>query len=116
MDNVQIGIIGGSGLYDMADVSDRREVALETPFGDPSSEFVTGTLEGKEVVFLARHDKGHRILPSEINYRANIYGMKALGVEASAENVCAVIAVTAQESDFRVDPAVPGLAALARKG
>ncbi|MDP3790614.1 MAG: S-methyl-5'-thioadenosine phosphorylase [Candidatus Omnitrophota bacterium] len=77
----KIGIIGGSGFYHIDGIKDIKEVKVKTPFGDPSSEFITGGLEGKEVVFLARHDKGHRILPSEINYRANIYGMKKLGVE-----------------------------------
>ncbi|HEU4693692.1 MAG TPA: S-methyl-5'-thioadenosine phosphorylase [Vicinamibacterales bacterium] len=81
MDNVQIGIIGGSGLYDMADVTDRKEVTLSTPFGDPSGPYLLGTLRGKRVAFLARHGAGHRLLPSELNFRANIYGMKLLGVE-----------------------------------
>jgi 5'-methylthioadenosine phosphorylase len=81
MDNVQIGIIGGSGLYDMADVSDRREVALTTPFGEPSGPYVLGNLRGRRVAFLARHGAGHRLLPSELNFRANIFGMKVLGVE-----------------------------------
>lgn len=77
----RIGIIGGSGFYNIDGIKDVKPVKVTTPFGAPSSEYVTGTLEGAEVVFLARHDKGHRILPSEINYRANIYGMKKLGVE-----------------------------------
>ncbi len=77
----RIGIIGGSGFYNIDGIKDVKPVKVTTPFGDPSSEYVTGVLEGVEVVFLARHDKGHRILPSEINYRANIYGMKKLGVE-----------------------------------
>ncbi len=81
MDTVQIGIIGGSGLYDMADVTDRKEVELSTPFGEPSGPYVLGTLRGKRVAFLARHGAGHRLLPSELNYRANIFGMKMLGVE-----------------------------------
>jgi len=81
MENVRIGIIGGSGLYDMAEVSDRSEVALTTPFGDPSGPYVIGTLRGKRVAFLARHGAGHRLLPSELNFRANIFGMKQLGVE-----------------------------------
>jgi 5'-methylthioadenosine phosphorylase len=80
-EQVQIGIIGGSGLYDMADVTDRREVALTTPFGDPSGPYVLGTLRGKRVAFLARHGAGHRLLPSELNFRANVFGMKLLGVE-----------------------------------
>jgi 5'-methylthioadenosine phosphorylase len=81
MDNVQIGIIGGSGLYDMAGVTDRKEQKVTTPFGDPSGPYVTGNLEGRRVAFLARHGAGHRILPSELNFRANIFGMKMLGAE-----------------------------------
>ncbi|HUI76246.1 MAG TPA: S-methyl-5'-thioadenosine phosphorylase [Candidatus Acidoferrum sp.] len=76
-----IGIIGGSGLYSMAGLTDTREVAVKTPFGDPSDKFVLGSLEGKRVAFLARHARGHRILPTEINFRANIYALKLLGVE-----------------------------------
>jgi len=78
---VQIGIIGGSGLYDMAELTDREEKTVSTPFGDPSGPYVIGTLGGKRVAFLARHGIGHRILPSELNFRANIYGFKVLGVE-----------------------------------
>jgi 5'-methylthioadenosine phosphorylase len=78
---VQIGIIGGSGLYDMAELTDREEQTVKTPFGEPSGPFVIGTLGGKRVAFLARHGIGHRILPSELNFRANIYGFKVLGVE-----------------------------------
>ena len=81
MENVQIGIIGGSGLYDMAEVTDRTEVKLTTPFGEPSGPYLLGTLRGKRVAFLARHGAGHRLLPSELNFRANIFGMKMLGVE-----------------------------------
>ena len=81
MEQVQIGIIGGSGLYDMAEVTDRKEVTVATPFGDPSGPFVLGTLRGKRVAFLARHGAGHRLSPSELNFRANIFGMKLLGVE-----------------------------------
>lgn len=77
----KIGIIGGSGFYHIDGIKKIKKVKVKTPFGDPSSEFVTGELDGQEVVFLARHDKGHKLLPSEINYRANIYGMKKLGVE-----------------------------------
>jgi 5'-methylthioadenosine phosphorylase len=75
-----IGIIGGSGLYEMEGLSQVESVALETPFGDPSDRFVTGVLDGVRMVFLPRHGRGHRLLPSEVNYRANIYGMKKLGV------------------------------------
>ena len=78
---VRIGIIGGSGLYSMPGLTAARELRIKTPFGDPSEAIVVGTLEGRRVAFLARHGRGHRILPSEINFRANIYAMKLLGVE-----------------------------------
>src|SRR3982751_414575 len=81
MDQAQIGIIGGSGLYDMAEGTDTSEVALQTPFGDPSGPYLLGTLRGKRVAFLARHGAGHRLSPSELNFRANIFGFKLLGVE-----------------------------------
>lgn len=81
MEKIKIGIIGGSGLYDMAGLEERAEVAVATPFGDPSDKLVTGTLAGKRVAFLARHGRGHRLMPSELNFRANIYAMKTLGVE-----------------------------------
>lgn len=77
----KIGIIGGSGLYNIEGIEEIRRLRLKTPFGSPSDEFIIGRLEGKEVAFLPRHGKGHVILPSELNYRANIYGMKKLGVE-----------------------------------
>jgi len=77
----EIGIIGGSGLYDMPGLQQRREVRMRTPFGVPSDALVTGVLEGRRVAFLARHGRGHRISPSEINFRANICAMKMLGVE-----------------------------------
>ncbi len=77
----EIGIIGGSGLYSMPGLERSREVRVKTPFGEPSDAFVVGTLEGRRVAFLARHGRGHRILPSEINYRANLYAMKLLGVQ-----------------------------------
>lgn len=76
-----IGIIGGSGLYAMKGLSNTKEIRVKTPFGDPSEAIVTGILEGKRVAFLARHGRGHRILPSEINFRANIYALKLLGVD-----------------------------------
>ena len=79
--SVRIGIIGGSGLYDMAELTDREEKVLSTPFGDPSGPYVLATLRGKRVAFLARHGAGHRLTPTELNYRANIFGMKMLGVE-----------------------------------
>jgi 5'-methylthioadenosine phosphorylase len=77
----EIGIIGGSGLYSMPGLTDVHEVPLQTPFGAPSDAYVLGRLEGKKVAFLARHGRGHLILPSELNFRANIYGFKQLGVE-----------------------------------
>jgi 5'-methylthioadenosine phosphorylase len=77
----QIGIIGGSGLYSMPGFEAREEVDIDTPWGRPSDSYVGGELAGKPVVFLARHGRGHRISPSELNFRANIYGMKSLGVE-----------------------------------
>ncbi len=77
-----VGVIGGSGLYQIEGFSKVKEVTVKTPFGAPSDKYVTGELDGNKVVFLPRHGKGHRISPSEINYRANIYGMKKLGVEA----------------------------------
>ena len=77
----KIGIIGGSGVYDIEELRNRRSQKVSTPFGEPSDEFITGELAGREVVFLARHGQGHRIIPSELNYRANIFGMKKLGVD-----------------------------------
>jgi 5'-methylthioadenosine phosphorylase len=77
----EIGIIGGSGLYSMPGFEAQEEVAVETPWGSPSDPYVVGTLSGRRVAFLARHGRGHRISPSELNFRANIYGMKTLGVE-----------------------------------
>jgi len=77
----RIGIIGGSGLYNIDGIKKLRKVSLKTPFGSPSDKFVLGSLEGKEVVFLPRHGVGHRIPPSQINYRANIFAMKKLGVD-----------------------------------
>lgn len=76
-----IGVIGGSGLYEIEGLTDIAEVQIETPFGAPSDAYVTGMLNGVKMVFLPRHGRGHRILPSEVNYRANIYGMKTLGVQ-----------------------------------
>ena len=73
-----IGVIGGSGLYEMDGLEEVQRERVETPFGDPSDEFVTGVLGGVKMVFLPRHGRGHRLLPSEVNYRANIYGMKKL--------------------------------------
>jgi 5'-methylthioadenosine phosphorylase len=81
MEKIDIGIIGGSGLYQMDELKEIKEVKVDTPFGSPSDAYVTGTLSGRRVAFLARHGRGHRYLPSEINYRANIFGFKKLGVE-----------------------------------
>src|SRR5205823_4105069 len=77
----EIGIIGGSGLYAMPGFEAQEEVHIETPFGPASDNYVLGRLAGREVAFLARHGRGHRLSPSELNFRANIYGMKSLGVE-----------------------------------
>ncbi|MEO7272018.1 MAG: S-methyl-5'-thioadenosine phosphorylase, partial [Vicinamibacterales bacterium] len=79
--SITIGIIGGSGLYDMAELTEREERTLETPFGAPSAPYVIGSLRGKRVAFLARHGAGHRLLPTELNFRANLFGFKLLGVE-----------------------------------
>jgi 5'-methylthioadenosine phosphorylase len=81
MPKAQIGVIGGSGLYQMAGLTEVEEVSLSTPFGDPSDAFFIGTLAGTQVAFLPRHGRGHRLLPTEIPFRANIYAMKLLGVE-----------------------------------
>jgi 5'-methylthioadenosine phosphorylase len=93
----EIGIIGGSGLYSMNGLTDTKEIRVKTPFGDPSESIVLGTLEGKRVAFLARHGRGHRILPGEINYRANIYAMKLLGVE----RIISVSAVGSLKEELR---------------
>ncbi len=77
----RIGIIGGSGLYHIEGFANQKWVTVKTPFGAPSDSFLTGKLAGREVVFLPRHGRGHRILPGELNHRANIYGMKKLGVQ-----------------------------------
>src|SRR5437773_8332904 len=97
MEQVRIGVIGGSGLYDMEGIADRSELSMGTPFGTPSDAFVLGTLEGKRVAFLARHGRGHRILPSELNFRANIYAMKMLGVE----RILSVSAVGSLQEELR---------------
>jgi 5'-methylthioadenosine phosphorylase len=99
-----IGIIGGSGLYDMAELTDREEQRLTTPFGDPSGPYVLATLRGRRVAFLARHGAGHRLLPSEINFRANIYGFKVLGVE----RILSASAVGSLKEEYRpLDIVVP---------
>lgn len=97
MQQIRIGIIGGSGLYDMADLKDREELEIETPFGKPSDRFVIGNLSGSRVAFLARHGRGHRIMPSELNFRANIYGFKILGVE----RILSVSAVGSLKEDIK---------------
>jgi 5'-methylthioadenosine phosphorylase len=93
----EIGIIGGSGLYSMNGLTKTREVTVKTPFGEPSDAIVLGVLEGKRVAFLARHGRGHRILPGEINFRANVYAMKLLGVD----RIISVSAVGSLMEDLR---------------
>src|SRR5260370_9372527 len=93
----EIGSNGGSGLYSMSGLTNMREIRVKTPFGDPADAVVLGTLEGKRVAFLARHGRGHRTLPSEINYPANIYAMKMLGVE----RIISVSAVGSLKEDLR---------------
>jgi 5'-methylthioadenosine phosphorylase len=102
--SVQIGIIGGSGLYDMAELTDRETRVVATPFGDPSGPYVLATLRGRRVAFLARHGHGHRLLPSELNFRANIYGFKVLG----AEWILSASAVGSLREDYRpLDLVIP---------
>ncbi len=102
--SAQIGIIGGSGLYDMAELGDREERVVTTPFGEPSGPYVLATLRGRRVAFLARHGAGHRVQPSELNFRANIYGFKALGVEW----ILSASAVGSLREDFKpLDLVVP---------
>jgi 5'-methylthioadenosine phosphorylase len=101
---VQIGIIGGSGLYDVTELTDREERIIQTPFGDPSGPYVLATLRERRVAFLARHGAGHRLLPSELNFRANIYGFKVLGVEW----ILSASAVGSLREDYRpLDIVVP---------
>jgi 5'-methylthioadenosine phosphorylase len=95
--DAEIGIIGGSGIYKMAGLEQVHEVRLSTPFGKPSDAYVVGVLEGRRVAFLPRHGRGHVLLPSEINYRANIYGMKKLG----AERIFALSAVGSLREELR---------------
>jgi len=97
MAKVEIGVIGGSGLYNMPGLERVREVRLTTPFGKPSDVYVLGVLEGRSVVFLTRHARGHSLMPSEINFRANIYGLKKLGVE----RIISVTAVGSLREDLR---------------
>ena len=104
MKQPRIGIIGGSGLYDMAELTDREERTIETPFGAPSGPYVLATLRGRRVAFLARHGDGHRYTPSELNYRANIFGFKVLGVEW----ILSASAVGSLREDFKpLDLVVP---------
>jgi 5'-methylthioadenosine phosphorylase len=93
----EIGVIGGSGLYWMSGLTDTREIRVKTPFGEPSDALVVGKLEGKRVAFLARHGRGHRFMPSELNFRANIYAMKLLGVQ----RIISVSAVGSLKEDLR---------------
>ena len=81
MDKVRIGVIGGSGVYDMSQLEDVHEVRLDTPFGAPSDAYVVGTIDGETVAFLPRHGRGHRVSPGRLNSRANIFGLQELGVE-----------------------------------
>lgn len=97
MAKADIGIIGGSGLYKMPGIERVREVRVTTPFGKPSDSYVLGVLEGREVAFLARHGRGHVLMPSELNFRANIYGMKKLG----AQRIISVSAVGSLREDIR---------------
>ena len=97
MHQADIGIIGGSGLYAMPGFTAQEEVAIVTPWGPPSDNFVVGKLGGKSVAFLARHGRGHRISPSELNFRANIYGMKSLGVD----RIISLSAVGSLKEDHR---------------
>lgn len=104
MGDQMIGIIGGSGLYNIEGIQDVKAVSIDTPFGKPSDSFMVGTLEGRKVAFLPRHGRGHTILPSELNFRANIYGMKKLG----AEHIIAVSAVGSMREEIRpLDIVIP---------
>ena len=96
-EQVKLGIIGGSGLYGMPGLAATREVRVATPFGKPSDAYLVGTLAGKRVAFLARHGRGHRILPTELNFRANLYGFKKLGVEC----ILSVSAVGSLKEEYK---------------
>lgn len=97
----KIGIIGGSGLYHIDGIKHVKEISVTTPFGKPSDKLISGDLEGVEVIFLPRHGKGHRISPSEINYRANIFAMKKLGVESIISfSACGSLKEELQPMDF----------------
>jgi len=97
MDKISIGIIGGSGLYDIEGVDDVSAIAVDTPFGAPSDKLIVGTLSGVRFAFLPRHARGHKISPSEVNYRANIYALKKLGVE----KVISISAVGSLREDYK---------------
>jgi 5'-methylthioadenosine phosphorylase len=102
--NISIGIIGGSGLYEMEELIDVEHVSMETPFGSPSDAYIIGTLDGVRFAFLSRHGKGHRLSPSELNFRANIFGFKMLGVE----HLISVTAVGSLKENIRpLDIVVP---------
>src|SRR6266508_4600711 len=105
MTTARIGIIGGSGLYQMPELKNVEEVKIDTPFGSPSDDFIVGTLENQRVAFLPRHGRGHRFTPTEVPFRANIYGMKLLGVERllSASAVGSL-----QEKYAPLDMVIPG--------
>src|SRR4030065_1659372 len=104
MANKLIGIIGGSGLYNIEGIKDIQSISVDTPFGMPSDSFTVGTLEGRQVAFLPRHGKGHTILPSELNFRANIYAMKKLG----AGHIIAVSAVGSLKEEIKpLDIVIP---------
>ena len=100
-----VGVIGGSGLYELERLTNVRWRRVRTPFGDPSDEFCTGELEGRPVVFLPRHGRGHRLTPTELNFRANVWGLKSLGVEW----IVSVSAVGSMKEDIRpLDLVIPG--------
>src|ERR1051326_910699 len=104
MTTAKIGIIGGSGLYQMPELTDVEEVSVDTPFGKPSDAFIVGTLEGERVAVLPRHARGHKLLPTELPFRANIYAMKLLGVE----RILSALAVgSLQEQYAPLDMVIP---------
>jgi len=96
-EQVAVGVIGGSGLYEVEGLTQIRNIRVSTPFGKPSDEYIVGMLHGVRVAFLPRHGRGHRIMPTDINYRANIYGMKKLGVE----RIISVSAVGSMKEEIR---------------
>src|SRR3954469_17617704 len=102
--SIQVGIIGGSGLYDMTELTDREERSITTPFGDPSGPYLIGTLRGKRVAFLARHGAGHRLLPSALNFRANLFGFRVRG----AERILSASAVGSLKHEYKpLDIVIP---------